>query len=130
MGMTSQRRVADTPGTIRGAPRTIELKDWGVHHCDDPYAAPEIRGIMVSGVVHKSNTRKIKKGQCILTSKIVSTKGRVLETESGSFYVLVGDPIAAYAAWLKDQKIRYNSDRPVILHTGKTRPGRRSSKRD
>ena len=123
---TSSRRkpAAAVPKTSTGAPRFIELEDWAVHHPDEPYMAPEQKGIMISGVIVASNSRKFKVGQRIITSLISRTQGRTMFTQTGSIYELRGDPTPSYMDWLKGRNMKYDPKRPVILHTGKTQPGR------
>lgn len=84
-----------------------KLSDWSVVPLHR-YAAPEL-GKCVAGTVSEGH-RLFGQGQ-IRTSPIEKVTGRVVTTESGSRYELVGPPSEDYVQWLEDNG--HDSSDPV-----------------
>lgn len=94
------------------------MREWSVvMPSSDGYTAPELLRPMLKGLVDyhaKLAARgEFKPGDPILTSAIVGAEGRRITTESGSVYVLEGDPHAAYVAYCRDNKIPLDMQNPI-----------------
>ena len=91
--------------------RLTRLDDWGVDVAPgDPYQPPEIRGLVLWGVV-TGHPRKAD-GTRVTTSRIVAAEGRVVTTSSGTKYRL-GRVSRRYARWCRDKGIRLDRRQPV-----------------
>jgi hypothetical protein len=90
----------------------IKIEDWGTMRSPaaNPFQAPELAGICLRGVVfghpHKEDGTKV------ITSDIVSVKGLVVETYSGSTYLL-GKPSEDFLKYLAEQGRVFNPENPI-----------------
>lgn len=87
---------------------------WHVMAARDPYTAPELRRVQIVGVPSSGHNA----GHRIITSPIVTARGRVVTTESGSTYEL-GRASPKYLAWLKEQRIPYDTRQPIRVRPRK-----------
>jgi hypothetical protein len=77
----------------------VTIKDWSVTGAGvGPYTPPELAGIRIHGKVY--GHPRFDDGAEITTSSIVRIAGRVVQTASGSIYLL-GQPEAEYIVWCK-----------------------------
>jgi hypothetical protein len=79
----------------------------------DPYQAPELVGLSVAGEVH--GHRKKRDGERVTTSRIVRIDGRKFWTESGTEYLLEGEPLPAFLEHLKTIGREYNPEQPIAV---------------
>ena len=91
------------------------LKNWIVS-VPSPYVPPENRGAPTVKGVLQENYRDFKIGDCITSSAIVKIEGRKLTTQSGSVYVLDGDPHPNYLKFCKDNLIVVDLDDPLKVY--------------
>jgi len=101
-------------------PKPYRLERWSIP-APSRYTAPEIAELRIVGCVYGrrgmldgDRGRELQDGDEIVTSPVVSVRGRVVTTASGSRYRL-GSPSTSYLLWLKEQKIAFNPDRPIRI---------------
>lgn len=91
----------------------IALKKWVVTlHPNHHWIAPEVRGNPCLGGIPDSGP--LAMGGKIITSPIVSVKGRVVVTHSGSVYRLTGRPDPFFIKFLKDKGLVYDGKNPLL----------------
>jgi hypothetical protein len=95
----------------------VTLDNWSVSvEILDPFKAPEQQVNRVSGTVRKTFTNAIgatfQAGERITIGTVVSARGRVLTTKSGSRYKL-GVISESYLKWMNENNIPYNSVEPI-----------------
>lgn len=76
----------------------------------DPFAAPELTGIALQGVVH--GHRHKPDGVRVVTSRVSRVIGKIVTTESGTVYEL-GDPSEDYLDYLARQGRTFDADQPI-----------------
>lgn len=89
------------------------LKHWSVTFIPEAYKAPEQLAPRLAGAVFGSPT--FQDGDRIITSPIVAVNGRTITTESGSVYLLEGDPDPHYVAWLAQRGHTLDSGNPIVF---------------
>jgi hypothetical protein len=77
------------------------LKNWAVVGNTDPYAAPELFGSQLNGLVYDHPSGHFLDGEPVTTSSIVKAEGRQITTRSGTVYLLDGPPAPEYVAFCK-----------------------------
>ena len=93
--------------------KVMKLNNWSVVYAGgDPYTPPECRTRSLYGIV--DNHPKLGSGVPVTTSTIVSAKGRIVRTFSGSCYQL-GKPSKDYLIWLKTNNIRMDEENPIRI---------------
>lgn len=85
-----------------------KLENWSVTFRGDRYTAPELRPPCLQGVVADGP----RAGKSVITSRIVAADGRVVETWSGSKYVL-GKIDPKYRAWLREHRPDWDFRNPI-----------------
>jgi hypothetical protein len=100
---------------------SYQLKNWAVVQSPnmDPYMPPEAYGIYLSGEIYGRGGR-FTDGKRVTTSRVVSVDGRLITTQSGSVYELVGDPEPGYLSYLKETGKEYNKENPIKVINKKT----------
>lgn len=87
------------------------LEQWSVAAAsDDPYMAPERRGIALHGRVYGHG--RFPDGSEITTSRVTKVEGRLITTYSGNQYEL-GDIDQGYLQWMHEKGFSYNYDNPI-----------------
>ena len=87
------------------------LTCWSVCIYDpDDYAAPEIAGYALTGIV--AGHPKKPDGMLVKTSRIVSVEGRKVVT-ANSTYELVGEPTQRWLTWLAENGYEFDPENPV-----------------
>jgi len=92
------------------------VRDWCISA--DQWVAPEARGnpsIMGKAIV-EGVTYGEERG--IFTSAIRKVNGRTITTNSGSIYILVGEPNQHFRDDLINKGFEYNSERPLDCYLG------------
>lgn len=117
--MTATKKTASSKPKAPKAPPAKPAKvirSWTVSiHSNHAFTAPECRGNPSLGgipdidVLGNENVEKRK----ILTSSIASYKGRTVTTESGSVYVLTGEPNQHFLDFIKDKGLKYDKRAPI-----------------
>lgn len=105
----------------RSAPRDpVRIRDWYLRapKLSNPFLAPELLGVAIAGEVH-GHPRKAN-GTRVTTSRIVRVEGRRVWTESGTEYLLDGEPRAQYLEWLKARGHAYDPQQPIKLVGGRS----------
>ena len=88
------------------------LKNWAVRRGEsNPYQAPELITTLLEGEVY--HHPKLKDGEKITTSAIISTMDNIVETVN-SFYELK-EPCVTYQAWCESEGITIDPDNPIKL---------------
>ena len=88
------------------------LKNWAVRRGEsNPYMAPEAHATILEGEVY--HHPKLKDGETITTSPIISTMDHIVETEN-SFYELK-EPCVTYQAWCESEGITIDPDNPISI---------------
>lgn len=80
---------------------------------DDFYIAPELVRTRLKGVV-TGHPRK-PDGKVIITTKVARVDGRVITTDSGTVYELVGEPSPEYVAYMAANRIVFDSEAPIKI---------------
>ena len=93
----------------------VQLNNWAVVHSQDPFLAPEQRGLHLTGDVE--GHPKFPNGKRVCTSEVKDFKGRVITTESGTEYLL-GDPSPEYREWLQANRPNWNPEEPFSFVRG------------
>jgi hypothetical protein len=91
--------------------RFIHITNWSLISDNDPWTAPERSGLRLMGTV-KGHPDK-PDGSDIVTSKIITVKGRRCTTATGNEYELVGDPCAEYMNYLSEIGVAYDPVQPI-----------------
>jgi len=97
--------------------KPIRIHDWKtVHASQDPYRAPESRGLAISGKVAPGADPRRPEGSSITTSAIdvSSIRGRRFRTRSGTLYVL-GTIDPKFRAWLRKERPNWNHRKPLTI---------------
>jgi hypothetical protein len=97
--------------------KTTKLLHWtptSNPFLDDRFVAPECKQICIGGEIADDDHPEFHKGAQIISSPIVSVVGRLVETQSGSFYELIGEP----DSFFKDEVLpkhneKYNEEEPI-----------------
>lgn len=89
-------------------PTHVKLYNWSVQ-TSNPYAAPEQGARSLKGRVE--GHPNFDDGDKVRTSRVVSSKGRLVTTSSGRTYRL-GRICPKYRAWLKKEAIPYDPQAP------------------
>ena len=87
------------------------LKNWEVRGKVNPYQAPEDMSTILEGEVY--HHPKLKDGEQITTSPIISTMDNIVET-ANSFYELK-EPCVTYQACCESEGITIDPDNPIKL---------------
>lgn len=87
------------------------LKNWAVRAKANPYMAPEAHATILEGEVY--HHPKLKDGEQITTSPIISTMDNIVETVN-SFYELK-EPCVTYQAWCESEGITIDPDNPIKI---------------
>ena len=95
--------------------KEYKLENWSV--VADPYQAPEIRTLHLSG----DRTPENGLHNPVTTTRVVEVSGRTVKTRSGSMYIL-GEPDKEYLTWLDQNKIAFDPENPIKVH-GSTKTG-------
>ena len=90
-----------------------KLTEWAVVEDPDPWMAPELKLKFVVGI--------LPDGQKVRTSAIHEANGRLIRTESGSLYELIGPPNAGYMQWLDSNGRAYDPECPIKVTSRKTK---------
>ncbi len=91
----------------------VRMTDWSVVHGDDPYLAPEVA---VRHLMGKAEGHPFKpNGKLVRSSPIAKINGRIITTESGRIYELVGPPEAGHMAHIKEIGAAYDDAEPVKI---------------
>lgn len=89
----------------------IKINNWWVT-ATNLYLAPEVSGeICLCG---KALNHPIKGEKDVITSRIVSVKGRTVKTRSGSTYVL-GRIKPEFREWLKENRPEWDWRNPIMF---------------
>jgi len=90
----------------------IYLKKWSVG-CTlySPFLAPERASYVLEGLVF--GHPKFADGKSITTSQIVKVDGKIVNTASGSEYIVEGPPSEAYLDFLKKCRIPFKENDPL-----------------
>lgn len=88
----------------------VRIETWSVEYRGTPYLAPEAFRRCLVGTAYGHPERAA--GHEVMTSPIVSAKGRLVTTASGTIYEL-GEPSPAYLAWLKGKGIAFDPEAPI-----------------
>lgn len=86
------------------------LNNWAVVTEQTTHGAPECARHVLIGTVH--DHPMLQDGAAVTTSRIVAAVGRLVQTRSGTAYVL-GAPSAEYLQWLRDNKLTYDVFEPI-----------------
>ena len=86
---------------------TYRLRQWSVVLDNDPYAAPEVRGIMLKGY------RDDETDHHVITSKVMKVEGRKVTTRNSVY--LLEDIEPEYLQWMKDNNVPYDDDVPIRI---------------
>jgi len=91
--------------------KVIKLENWSVVNINkNPYSSPESGIRALHG--DANNHPKLGKDVSVTTSAVISAKGHVVKTKSGSRYQL-GKPDPAYLIWLKVNHLELDEKNPV-----------------
>jgi hypothetical protein len=90
---------------------TATVKDWGFTVGCEKNSPPECRFLVLYGTVI-DHTHKSMVGKHILTSRVVSSKGRLVTTKNTA-YTLEGPPCAGYVEALKEKGMSVSADDPI-----------------
>jgi hypothetical protein len=89
---------------------TIRIENWSVvASSNNPYTPPERAPLRLTGNVY--GHPKHYEGRFVETSSIVSSSGVMVNTRSGSRYVL-GKPCPKYLSWLEDHHPHIDPSNP------------------
>jgi len=77
----------------------VEVKDWSFLEFDCDHCSNG-KQIQLAGIC--TGDFRFKDGSYIITSKIISSQGRTLVSQNGTYYLLKGEP-SKY--WLEDQEM-------------------------
>lgn len=92
----------------------VFLHNWAiVDGLNDPYMAPERRGIRIRGEVFGHDN--FADGEKVTTGIVRDVNGREVytNTSSNSYYILVGPPKQDYLDWLKEHGFEFDPDNPI-----------------
>lgn len=90
-----------------------ELTCWSFRRTRIRYLPDEMVGLSASGLV--TEHPDFLPGSLITTSNIVAAHGRRMTTQSGSVYVLTGDPDPEYMEYLEIIGKSMDPDNPVTF---------------
>ncbi len=91
----------------------IEIYNWALMNYDGNYSDLRDNEIRLSGIVYQDE--RFEPGSFIISSKIISSSGRSIVTESGSHYYLIGKPEGSWLLHCGDKGIIINIDNPVEI---------------
>lgn len=81
----------------------IKISNWAVANCNNPYLAPELLVPVLTGNIDYHP--RFNKGGSIQSSSIRGGFGKVIRTESGSTYELIGNPNPEFVDWINTKVI-------------------------
>lgn len=92
----------------------VRIEQWAV--CKNPYAAPETPGgrIYLSGNVYGYPGRP--DGHPVTTGPIYDAEGRMAHGKRAAYQL--GEPAPGYLAWLAEQGIAFDPERPIVMRGG------------
>jgi hypothetical protein len=92
----------------------VKLRKWAVvPGTNNPYTAPEARGLRLIGEVHGHPWRP--DGEVVTTSRVEYADGRHVRTYSGTQYLLDGSPREDYVAFCAEHNITLDLDAPIKI---------------
>ncbi len=102
-----------------GVPAAVyRLEDWSLGYYpsarQNPYLADEQRARVLQGDVYGSPA--YADGHPVRTSAVVSARGNLVVTQSGSIYQL-GTPDPKYVAWVTEEFGAWDAENPVRIVT-------------
>jgi len=87
--------------------KPITLNNWYVPDIE-PFQAPEVKHYLyLIGTRSTDNVR-------VITSHVISTKGRIVRTNSGTLYFL-GTVEKEYLDWMNEHNIDFDINNPVKI---------------
>ena len=90
--------------------KIVRIENWSVtSFCDDPYTPPECIEKKLQGKVYGHPHKK--DGKSIITSDIISAKGRIVSCKSRKYRLGKIDP--NYRKWLKEYCPDWNWRNPI-----------------
>lgn len=90
----------------------VHIEDWGtMNNCTNPYQAPELIKIVLTGKVYGHPEHK--DGKRVITSPLIKSEGRSVET--GHTHYVLGEIGKDYLNWLESQGIELDELNPVKL---------------
>lgn len=84
---------------------TYKLTNWSTTKNEHPWYPPECMALRLMGMRDD--------GHSVVTSPIVKVRGRRITTESGSVYILTGDPDPRFVAYCESIGKPLNLKRPI-----------------
>lgn len=90
------------------------LKNWKViykysERFVDPYYPDNTKKPLLAGDIY--NDSRFPDGTFVITSRVTSSKGRIVETKNTKYKL--GNIDKHYRKWLKDNKYNYNGKNPI-----------------
>jgi hypothetical protein len=96
----------------------IPIRNWFITAVTykDPYLPPEYKPTCLAGDIDSHPELDITPDmQAVTTSPIVSAQGRVVQTESGRYYELSGEPSPYFHDFLKLKGIEFDEANPLHI---------------
>ena len=96
-----------------------ELKNWSCINYKDISRTANKVNLQAAGEI--SGDPRFRDGTYVITSRIISSNGRSIITESGTHYYLVGNPESGWAelcedkGWVIDPENIFGADKPILL---------------
>ncbi len=88
----------------------IIIDNWSTSLAGNPFQAPEVRALVVTGTTENDPRRPGKTP--ITTSRVVEVNGREFKTRSGTLYRL-GRIDPKFRAWLRKEGRQYDPREPI-----------------
>lgn len=95
--------------------KPVILKNWGCAESGDGYTPPEWRSLVLRGEVY--GHPNFEDGHRVMTSAIVSARGRLVTTKSRE-YLLDGPPDPAYVEYLNEIGYVFDPENPIKVRNG------------